>query len=51
MNLKEDTVTQVRITRQMSKRKVVSKYLRNKGIKDKAKKDLLVQLLKEGSDD
>lgn len=48
---KEDTVTQVRITRQMSKRKVVSKYLRNKGIKDKAKKDLLVKLLKEGSDD
>lgn len=48
---KEDTVAQARITRQMSKRKVVSKYLRNKGIKDKAKKDVLVKLLKEGSDD
>lgn len=50
-SIKDDTVTTVRITRQMSKSKVVSKYLKNKGIKDKAKKDILVKLLKQGSDD
>lgn len=48
---KEEPENQVRITRQMSKKRVVSRYLRNKGIKDKNKKDLLIQLLKEVGDD
>ena len=46
-----DNESQVRITRNMSKKRVVSRYLKNKGIKDKSKKEVLVKLLKEGSDD
>lgn len=47
----EQTEVKTRITRNMSKRRVVSKYLRNKGIKDKEKKQVLVKLIKDSSND
>lgn len=47
----EETQVQTRITRSMSKRRVVSRYLRNKGIKDKEKKQILVKLINDSSND
>ena len=47
----EETQVQTRITRSMSKRRVVSRYLRNKGIKDKGKKQILVKLINDSSND
>lgn len=47
----EETQVQTRITRSMSKRRVVSRYLRNKGIKDKEKKQVLVKLINDSSND
>lgn len=39
------------ITRDLSKEKIISKYLKEKGVKDKAKKNLLLNLLKEAEND
>ena len=47
----EETQVQTRITRSMSKRRVVSRYLRNKGLKDKEKKQVLVKLINDSSND
>ena len=45
-----EVVSNHKITKQLSKKKLAHRYLRAKGIKDKAKENLLVQILKESEE-